>query len=142
MISMPKNLVKVCPVCGSRKVSNPIVSSIGNPYYACGNCGYHSTLFPEVNRKEAEKLEKDSGLRKERFKKYLKGKKVKGPSTIIIFFSLIALILIFAMWVSLAAGKPINPIGSFIDMVGPEITLITIIVIAILFLYYILKPKH
>ena len=42
--------VRVCPECGSTDIS-PITMTgyISQPTYVCNNCGFQSTIFPEVD---------------------------------------------------------------------------------------------
>ncbi|MCX6741857.1 MAG: hypothetical protein NTX24_01615 [Candidatus Pacearchaeota archaeon] len=65
-----KKYVKICPNCGSLDIlaSNysPSAVAFGVPVpYRCRRCGFTSPIFPEVDVKEVEKLNKDQEREKE-----------------------------------------------------------------------------
>lgn len=56
--------VKVCPQCGSTDIiSRTMTGYITQPSYTCNNCGFQSSIFPEVALDEIEKGEWKSKIK-------------------------------------------------------------------------------
>lgn len=65
--------VKICPNCGSLDILtynySPTAVAFGVPVpYKCRNCGFTSPIFPEVDVKEVEKLNKEKEKEEEKKK--------------------------------------------------------------------------
>lgn len=55
--------IKVCPVCGSTDISAITMTGyITQPEYTCNKCGFHNTLFPELDPSGKDDPETDGAL--------------------------------------------------------------------------------
>jgi len=52
--------VKVCPRCGSTRITRTFGRDYFSPYFFCQDCNFQGPLFPEVSTRELKKLPKMS----------------------------------------------------------------------------------
>jgi hypothetical protein len=53
---MKEIFIKICPRCGSTRISRTFGRRYVSPYFFCQDCNFEGPLFPETNSKELKKL--------------------------------------------------------------------------------------
>ena len=81
--SRSSNKVKLCIKCGNQKLIYSPGIDIGLFYASCLNCGYkaNSVLFPDIDKKKAEKIKVIKG---ERLDKLLSQNKSWGKTSLLL----------------------------------------------------------
>lgn len=87
-------MVKICPRCGSKDVFVPTGRSTVSPFNVCRNCNFYGVLFPEVDKKTADEMDRKSA----NFPRYYGKSRKAGPVMKLVVIAVVLSIFLAFAW--------------------------------------------